>query len=142
MWKGGKVTSMPEFKVVKPDQFKYAVGSILEEYSDEVAKAMYVATDETCDEVVDALKTSGTFKGKKYRRGWKKFIQQKMSGTIEAKVWNKNHYRLTHLLEFGHQLRLGGRHVGDVKAFEHIKPVNDQVPEIFQRKFTSLMGGK
>lgn len=131
---------MPELRTIKPDQFKYVVGTMLEEYSDEVAKAMYVACDETCDELVDELKQAGEFKGTKYRRGWKKWIQQSMSGVVEAKVWNAKHYRLTHLLEKGHQLILGGRKVGDVRAFEHIKPINDQVPERFQKKFNAFFG--
>lgn len=133
---------MPEFRVIKPDQFKYAVGQLLEEYSEEVSKAMYVAMDETCDEVVDELRTAGEFGGRKYRRGWTKDISQRFSGYVEAKVWNKKHYRLTHLLEFGHQLVLGGRKRGDVRAFEHIKPINDKVPEIYQKKMSFFLVGR
>lgn len=133
---------MPELRVIKPNEFKYMVGSILEEYNDEVAKACYVATDETCDWVVEQLKTAGKFKGNKYRRGWKKYISQKSYGAVEAKVWNAKHYRLTHLLEFGHELVKGGRQIGDVGAFEHIKPINDKVPEMFQKKFAFFLGGK
>lgn len=128
---------MPELKVVKPDQFKYAVGSMLEQFDQEVSKAVYVATDEVCDEVVDELKKAGSFRGSKYRRGWKKVISQKSYGAVEAKVWNEKHYRLTHLLEFGHAKQNGGR----VRAFVHIAPINDEVPEKFQKKFKSILGG-
>lgn len=127
---------MPEMKVVKPDQFKYSVGSMLEQFDAEVSKAVYVACDETCDWVVDQLRQAGEFKGKKYRRGWKKVISQKSYGAVNAKVWNEKHYRLTHLLEFGHAKQNGGR----VRAFVHIAPVNDKVPELFQKKFNTIMG--
>lgn len=131
---------MPEMRVIKPHEFKYMVGTMLEEYDDEVAKACYVASDEVCDWVVDQLKTAGKFKGNKYRRGWKKVIKQYSYGLVEAKVWNEKHYRLTHLLEFGHALVKGGRQIGDVEAKEHIKPINDKVPDLFSEKFAFFLG--
>ena len=131
---------MPELKVIKADQFKYAVGSMLEQFDAEVSKAVYVAIDEVCDEVVAELKHAGDFNGKKYRRGWKKVISQKSYGAVEAKVWNAKDYRLTHLLEFGHALKRGGRKIGDVRAFVHITPINDKVPDMFQKKFEFFLG--
>jgi hypothetical protein len=50
--------------------------------------------------------------------------------TFSAKIYNKKHYRLTHLLEFGHAKVNGGR----TRAFPHIKPVNDWVQKEYERK--------
>ena len=65
---------------------------------------------------------------------------RKTEGRIEASVWmeqdglhgeieNKTEYRLTHLLEFGHAIRRGGRKIGDARAFEHIAPVAKKAEE-------------
>lgn len=43
------------------------------------------------------------------------------------------HYRLPHLLEYGHALRNGGREVGHTKAYPHWKPAEEQAIRQFER---------
>lgn len=47
----------------------------------------------------------------------------------KATIHNKEHYRLTHLLEKGHALVHGGRKIGETRAFVHIKPVADKAED-------------
>lgn len=125
---------------VKPEQFQIVAKKILEEYNTEVREATAMTVEEVADEAQDKLKTAGTFDGTKYRRSWSVELRQKALYT-EATVYNKKHYRLTHLLEFGHQLKRGGRTIGHVKAFEHIAPVNNAVEKAFQSKLAKALGG-
>jgi hypothetical protein len=58
-------------------------------------------------------------------------------------VYNKKHYRLTHLLEFGHVVKNGTKRVvGKAGAIEHIKPmeewVQNQLPKLLEQK----LGGR
>ena len=52
-------------------------------------------------------------------------------------VFNKKHYQLTHLLEYGHQSRNGGR----VRAFSHIAPVNEQIGDMIAGMIERKLGG-
>lgn len=45
-------------------------------------------------------------------------------------AYNKQHYRLTHLLEFGHAKRDGSRNPG-TKAIPHIRKTEDKYKEKF-----------
>ena len=47
------------------------------------------------------------------------------STSVEVVVYDKR-YSLVHLLEKGHQLRKGGRTIGEVKPMEHVAPVQEK----------------
>ena len=64
-----------------------------------------------------------------------------ITGLNGYSVYNKKHYQLTHLLEKGHQLRKGGRKVGNVKAFEHIAPVNETLGDLAVSKIRQKVRG-
>lgn len=59
-------------------------------------------------------------------------------GTVST---NKKHYQLTHLLEKGTSYRKGGRKVGNVKAFEHIAPVNETLGDLAVSKIRQKVRG-
>jgi len=67
---------------------------------------------------------------KKYNSGWTKRTEKKRGAKgILAIVHNKTEYRLTHLLEYGHAIKRGGRKIGEADPFEHIAPVEKQAEE-------------
>ena len=53
-------------------------------------------------------------------------------GTVEAEIYNKTDYQLTHLLEKSHLTRNGGKTTPQV----HIAPVEEQCIREFEDKIT------
>lgn len=99
---------------------------ILGDYASQVKKQVEEAQDEVAQEAVDALKSaSPRGRSGKYAKGW----AMKREGRA-VKVYNKKHYSLTHLLEFGHATRDGGR----TRAKVHIAPVEQQAIKSFESK--------
>lgn len=65
-----------------------------------------------------------------YANDWRiKEIPSKTGGPSRYVVHNKSHYRLTHLLEYGHAVKGG---TGRVKAQQHIEPARDKEEKAFQ----------
>ena len=126
---------------IKPARLELVVMSMMNEYADDVRLAVRVAVQETADEVTAELKTAGDFGGTKYRASWKNTVRQ-TSVFTDATVFNEEHYRLTHLLEFGHDVRnrKGGPVLGHAEAHEHIYPINQEVGDIFERKLRDILG--
>ena len=122
---------------VSSEKFAFAVAELLDEYSEEVTKVCHECTEETAEKMVKELKTkrSGKKPWKKFPRGWTKTIETKAWGSIEATVHlKKPHYRIGHLLEFGHAKRNGGR----VQGFNFIAPVATE----YENKYVEEMEKK
>ena len=111
-------------KSVEIDVSKLAkqVADDLKEYSEETAKIVDGCIDEVADQCVEKLKTTSPRRTGKYAESWKAETVYAKSGNKRVIVRNKKYYYLTHLLEYGHAKK-GGK--GRVKAFVHIKPVEE-----------------
>ena len=122
-------------RTIQPAELRSVVNGILDEYTAEVDEAVGKAVTKTANEAVSELKQGkGGFNNRTYSRGWtKKVIKHRLYS--EAVVYNKTHGHLTHLLEFGHVTRNGGR----TNAYPHIAPVNDQVGEMFEDAFEEAL---
>ena len=69
-----------------------------------------------------------------YARGWRYDQVTSSYGLVHVTVYNETKPQLTHLLEFGHELRRGGRKVGDVKAFSHILSRRNLAEKLLMKK--------
>lgn len=113
------------------------VNDILGDFAEDVSEAVGTAVTKTANEAVKELKQGkGGFNNRTYSKGWTKKITKHRLYS-EATVYNKTEGHLTHLLEFGHVTRDGGR----TRAFPHIAPVNDEVPEMFTDNFETALNG-
>lgn len=114
----------------------------LEEYNVNVVKATNESMQETAKEAVKELKQGGPYQKRtgKYARSWSAKPKDASKSVITVggyTVYNKEHYQLIHLLEYGHQSRNGGR----VGAFSHATPISERVGNIIAEKIEQKLRG-
>lgn len=111
------------------------VQGLLDKFGSTAENLMAEAAWKTAGTIVKDLKKGGGFGGTgEYNSSWaRKITKKRLYATVL--IYNKEHGQLTHLLEFGHAKTNGGR----TRAFPHIAPINDRVPEIFMNEFTDLL---
>ena len=119
---------------VRIDQLAAAVMEGLTEYAglaaDELKKAVKKAGNSVKKDIQeDAPKDTGA-----YAKSWSVKNVKETSNSIELVVHSRNSYQLSHLLEFGHAKRGGGR----TRSFPHIAPgealAEKELLEIAERK--------
>lgn len=117
-----------------PSNFGKDMENLFRAYTDEVVGAIIDEVSDTAEVGCEMLKGStlpsmseGGSAIPMKRRQWNRYAR---SWTVDrregvdffhATIRNRRHYRLTHLLEYGHATRNGKR----TRAFEHIKPVDE-----------------
>ena len=109
------------FKVL--NEYKENIDEEVKETADKIAK-------EAKEDLISNSPRSKKERGQKYYKGWaiKKKINKK--GKYVLAIWNKTNYRLTHLLEFGHNLKNGEK----AKAIPHIRKVEEKMSKEFEEK--------
>lgn len=93
---------------------------VLNEYSEEVQKAMDEALKEVPKQAAQRLRNTSPRKTGRYANGW-----AVKSEKGKAIVYNKTDWQLTHLLENGHVIRNKKGTYGRAPARIHIKPVEE-----------------
>lgn len=113
---------------IKPEDLQKEVMDYLSNYAEDIEDDVQETTKTIIKEAKEELiKTSPkdirNNRKDKYYKGWaiKKGTRIKDHRYTEV-VWNKTNYQLTHLLEFGHATKWGGR----TKAYSHIRPVEEK----------------
>lgn len=111
---------------IKPDELQKVVIDYLNNYKEDIDEDVIETVDEITKQARDELKqTSPRGKGNRsnpYYKGWAIKLSKRRSGVYHKVIWNKTNYQLTHLLEFGHVTRNGGRS----KAIPHIRPIEQK----------------
>ena len=116
---------------------------IVDEYTVEVAEALETSVNTVKKQVLRKLKdTSPRRPGHgEYARSWTSRKEGKRArgvflGGVNVTIYNKKHYRLTHLLEHGHVImnKKGGPY-GRVRAYPHIGPAEDLAIEELPKEF-------
>lgn len=104
------------------------IEKVMKEQLDLANEVVNSAVDKVSNETVKDLKSSSPKKSGKYAGGWKKQDGQTATRSKSSVIHNEKHYRLTHLLEFGHAKVNGGR----VAAKPHIAAVEQKAIKSFE----------
>lgn len=115
------------------------ISKILETYSKDVSEGIKRIAKGIGEDAVRELKSTSPKRNRKYAGSWRMKVD-KGSNFINIKVHNAKYYRLTHLLEYGHATRSGGR----TKAQPHIQPIEEKANQRFVKEVEELIknGGK
>ena len=107
----------------------------LTQYNEEATKVAKEVVDEMTEQVMEETKSHISWNDKVYSKNFaiKKSFEDKRN---KRNTWyvKPPYYRLTHLLEFGHATRNGGR----TKAYPHVR----YGQEILNEQFEKLMKEK
>ena len=123
-------------KTISPTELAGEVNAILEQFKETTETALKDATDMAVKDIVTQLKEKSPKQpgGGEYAKSWAATPNQVKKGEAGYGriVYNKKHYRLTHLLEYGHAKV--GRKGGRTKAIPHIKPAEEAGIANFERR--------
>jgi len=113
---------------VSVDQLAAEIAKGLADYSQDVVEKVNASSEAVGKAAVKQLKQTSPKRYGKYAKSWtmktEKVIGQPHTRIIHAKA---PYYRLTHLLEYGHAKRGGGR----VEGKPHIRPAEEMVIKEF-----------
>lgn len=133
-------------KVIGVNDFSPYLVALLDEYGKECFSATIKAADEVSKKAKGKLSVneSHAYKDRrgKYTREWRAELR-KTNSSVLATVYNKSEYRLTHLLEFGHDVKnkKGGDVLGEAKPHPHIKDVEAWAIEQFELEVAARIEG-
>lgn len=123
---------------ISVDNLSSEISAVLLEYSQDIADGTKRAVDEVAKEATKELKKTSPVLTGDYKKGWTNKVAFESSRTKRTTVYNRTNYQITHLLEYGHASRLGGR----VKPAVHIKPVEEKAVTELMKKIERVTAGK
>lgn len=115
---------------VKIDGLSSEVMKELEKYADVTTEKVKKAVQNAGKTVRDEISSNAPSDTGKYSKSWTVKTVRETSNSLELVVHSKNRYQLTHLLEFGHAKRGGGR----VSARPHVVNAEEKAIKVFEEE--------
>ena len=97
-------------------------------YAQDVDSELRKSADIVSKEAVQELKKTSNERTGAYANSW----TRKREG-VGWRIYNKDHYRLTHLLEYGHVVISWNKNRGDTGKYVHIRPVEQKATQKFEK---------
>lgn len=110
------------------------VNLILGQYTNNINSTVSAVINTTAQDAKNSVKLHSPKRTGRYAKGWS---VKKANG--RAVIYNKE-YRLTHLLENGHDVVVNGKKVGHSPAHPHIKPVEEWVQAELPERMKEALG--
>ncbi|MGN1298089.1 MAG: HK97 gp10 family phage protein [Clostridia bacterium] len=124
-------------KTIKVDSLSKEIMKALENYSDDISEVVEEVANKVGKEAVDEIKEISPKKRGRYAKGWRLKKDKLGKNRYSVKIHNRTDYQRTHLLEFGHVTRNGGR----TKAIPHIRPVEEKYSKEYEKELKQKIGG-
>ena len=124
-------------QIVTPDAFADAIHEIFEEYGEEVGhdvKQDVLDAGKKCVELVHQNIDQAGIGGRKYRKSFKSTTTKDTPWITTVEIHSPKHYRLAHLLEYGHVVKVKGRVVGAARAYPHLATAEKEAEELLGHK--------
>ena len=119
-------------RTASPYDISAVIAEELQKYSEEVTDKVKQIVDDVSTELVENLKQDSPKRpgSGAYAKSWTSKVEYEDNLIKRVRVYNSKHYQLTHLLEYGHAKRGGGR----VEGIPHIKPNEEKAIEELERR--------
>ena len=122
---------------VRIDQLAAAVMEGLTEYADLAADELKKAVKKAGNSVKKDIQAGAPKDTGAYAKSWSVKNVKETSNSIELVVHSRDRYQLSHLLEFGHAKRGGGR----VPGKAHIAPAEEWAERTLEQEIEKALRG-
>lgn len=124
---------------IKADDLAKAVMEQLREYGNlttaDMKKCVRNAGKRVKKDIKAAAPVEQTDDGGKYKKSWSMSVVEESSHILRLTIYSRNRYGLTHLLEYGHAFRNGGR----ARAIPHIEPADVKGQREFEEELINTL---
>lgn len=120
---------------IKVEDLAKTIQRELEQYHKLTNEQIKDTVREVGKETKELISSTAPKKSKQYSKSWAVKVTKENTNAMSVVVHSKNKYQLTHLLEFGHAKRNGGR----TKAIPHIGDAEQKAVQSFEEKVKEIL---
>lgn len=121
-------------ETIQIDDFAKTIVGELTKYQGLVDDVMQESVDLISKKYAAQLRKTSPRDTGVFARSWTHGLRLKEGHVYRRAVYSRKQYPLTHLLEYGHDIKRNGNVVGKARAFHFIAPARQEAAQEFQEK--------